>query len=192
MLDLFQTINSTLPLSNVGIVLVWAVIAGLVSMFVYRRWSNQQKLNALMEQIQQSQKELNQYEGNEFGEMLPLLKRNLSLSLKRVGLSLVPSLLAGLPLVLVMICLDADIKQSSAASPQLQHALAQPDGGSANESDLPAETDTLPTETDESHSLAPQDDYLGFGPTWMRSWIFVFMFISASSALAYRQFGGII
>ena len=168
--------------------MVWAVLAGLVSMFVYGRWSNQTKLNALMEKLKHAQKELQEFEGNEFGEMLPLIKRNLNLSFRRVGMSLVPSLLAGLPLILVMICLDVDIKHSAAAESQFRSLAAQVDvsGSVPNESVLPASLDNS------AEQLDPRDDYLGFGPTWMRSWIFVFMFVSAASALAYRQFGGII
>ena len=183
MLWLFQSINSFLPFSETGVVFFWAAISGLLSMVVYGRWSPQSKLNELIAELQESQMQLQQFEGNEFAEMWPLLKRNLGLSMKRVGLSLGPSLMAGLPLILFMICIDFDIKSSNAADAYFQTGTV---------SSLTSDQNITAIEPNEPNQTQIKDDYLGFGPSWMRSWIFVFMFISASSALAYRQIRGFI
>ena len=58
MYSLFHWSNSMLPLPLVGIVAVWAVIAGVASMVMYQRWSPQKKLADLIADLAQSQKAL--------------------------------------------------------------------------------------------------------------------------------------
>ena len=75
-------------------------------MLFYRWFSPQSKLESLMQRLQAAQQEMNDYDG-EFEGMLPLIKSTLSLAMQRVWLSFVPSLIAAVPLILVMVCIGS-------------------------------------------------------------------------------------
>ena len=131
--------------------------------------------------------------------MFPLLKRTLSLSLQRVGWSFGPSLVAALPLVLVLMFLDLDIQSGLAADNLSSYSHPTENVLDVNQVEsVAAETATggaalaHDLQTSQESELVGSPDCLGFGPSWMRSWIFVFMVISTASALTYRQAAAVI
>lgn len=191
MFQLFEFVNAWLPFSGVARIAVWAGVAGVISMLLYKRFSPQVRLEALMQELGKAQNELNEYDG-EFDGMLPLLKRTLSLSLKRVWLSFAPSIVAAVPLIVVMVCIgyshDHPSGQESPASVAQSVDVAGPDfAPDANNVGQPEK----PAIGDQAMAEIAEDD-AAFSPSWMRSWIFVFIVVSSCSALAVRQFGGII
>jgi len=72
---------------------LWGILAGWVSMLVYRFLSNQEKIVALRTRQQQQQKQIAEFDG-EFAELLPLIRRTLALG---------PALLASLPALFIVI-----------------------------------------------------------------------------------------
>jgi len=77
----------------------WAVVCGAGSMLIYWRFSAQERLESLSKQAAEAQAALSAHEGS-FEEAMPLLRSSLVFSLLRVKAALLPSLLAGLPMIL--------------------------------------------------------------------------------------------
>jgi hypothetical protein len=82
-------------------VVLYAAVCAWLGMRLYRRYSDQPRLLALRTQIVQSQRALALHEGA-FGELRVLIARNLSLSLRQLGLTLRPALIASLPLLIIL------------------------------------------------------------------------------------------
>jgi hypothetical protein len=92
--------------------LAWAILAGFLSMILYRRCSNQQRLAELEIESVSARKALSEYQG-EFSGALPLIQGSLSLSMQRVQASLLPSLVAGLPVCVVFFGVQPLFEQHS-------------------------------------------------------------------------------
>ncbi len=86
-------------------VLVWGLAAGVLSMLVYRRFSPQARLQELGVQAADARRALNAHTGD-FSEALVLMRASCTLSLQRLKVALLPSLLAGLPVILLLIGLQ--------------------------------------------------------------------------------------
>jgi hypothetical protein len=82
-------------------ILAYACACAWIGMRVYRRFSDQPRLLALRAEIAAVQSALARHDGR-FAELGVLIRRNLSLSLRQLGLTLIPALLASLPLLLVL------------------------------------------------------------------------------------------
>lgn len=89
-----------------GRLVIWAALAALASMELYRIVSPQKRLTRLKAAIQAAQRRLADYDGS-FDGAGPLIGRVLSLALRRVALVLPATLLAALPIVMLCIWLDA-------------------------------------------------------------------------------------
>ena len=135
-----------------------------------------------MEKLQVAQQAMNEYDG-EFDGLLPLLKTTIGLSMQRVWMSLVPSLIAAVPLVVIMICIGSQV---DGQSPQQSVQISDNAELSTNAADPNLQN---AVEIDEA-----RDGFVSNSksPTWMQSWIVVFVIVSSGSALAVRQWGGII
>lgn len=81
---------------------VWSLVSAWATMWVYRRFSNQDKLAELKPRIKDVQSRLARYDGD-FSGLTPLILENLSLSGRHVLLVLGPALLAGVPVLLVLV-----------------------------------------------------------------------------------------
>lgn len=86
-------------------VVVCAAIAGIVSMLVYRCTSPQQRLKQLESEAVAARRALDDLDGS-FADAWPLMRRSLGLALARLRLVLVPSILAGLPVLLPMALME--------------------------------------------------------------------------------------
>lgn len=80
----------------------WALLSSWLTMRVYRRVSNQEKMAALKPRIKAVQKKLANYDG-EFSGLFPLIRENFSLAGRQLGLALGPALLAGVPVLFVLV-----------------------------------------------------------------------------------------
>lgn len=80
----------------------WALVSAWLTMWIYRRFSNQEEMAALKPRIKAVQKKLSNYDG-EFSGLLPLIRDNFSLSGRQIMLALGPALLAGIPVLFVLV-----------------------------------------------------------------------------------------
>lgn len=81
-------------------VLVWGALAGVAGMVLYRWVSPQQRLAAVRAELTVAQRALMDYDGD-FAGLRPRLQRQFALALRQLVLTLGPSLLAGLPVILL-------------------------------------------------------------------------------------------
>jgi len=81
---------------------IWGVLAGWITMVVYRLLSNQEKIGALKASQKEQQKKIAEFDG-EFSELSPLIRHALALGFKQLGFSLGPALLATVPVVFIVI-----------------------------------------------------------------------------------------
>ncbi|RFF29182.1 hypothetical protein [Wenzhouxiangella sediminis] len=80
----------------------WAAVSGWATMWVYRATSNQEKLAALKPQVKAVQEKLKRYDG-EFSGLIPLIRENFRLSGRHIGLAIGPALIAGIPVLFVLV-----------------------------------------------------------------------------------------
>lgn len=81
-------------------VLAWGALAGVAGMALYRWVSPQQRLAAVRAELAVAQRALMDYDGDLSG-LWPRLRRQFALALRQLLLTLGPSLLAGLPVILM-------------------------------------------------------------------------------------------
>lgn len=100
--------DSTLALvaGEIARIVAWGFLGGAVSMWLYRLTSPQSRLNELGTQAAEARRALNAHEGS-FSDALVLMGTSCRLSLERLKVALVPSLLSGLPVVLLLIGLQS-------------------------------------------------------------------------------------
>ncbi len=80
----------------------WATCCGVASMYLYAIFSPQRRLAELRSETMELQKKLAAYQGD-FAGAARLMRQNLSVSFRRLGFAFVPSLIAGLPVIVVLI-----------------------------------------------------------------------------------------
>lgn len=81
---------------------LWGVLAGWLTMLVYRRLSNQDKIQRLKKDQKEQQKTIANFDG-EFSELMPEIRFALGLGLRQLGLSLGPALLATIPVLFLIV-----------------------------------------------------------------------------------------
>lgn len=82
-------------------IILWGSLFALMSMWLYRLLSRQQRLVELKQEIQAIQARMKTFDGP-FNELTPLIRKNLLLSLRRLLMTLMPALIAGLPVILLL------------------------------------------------------------------------------------------
>lgn len=90
------------PLLRLGL---WAAVAALASIELYRLLSPQRRINAAMRRLQQAQRALAGFDG-EFNEALPLMGRMLRASGLRLALVFPAAIAASLPILALLVWLD--------------------------------------------------------------------------------------
>lgn len=86
-------------------IVVWGIVCALASMELYRWLSPQTRIADMKHSLARSQRELNAFDG-EFSEAWPLIRRMLSLALRRIGLVLPATIAASLPVLFLVVWLD--------------------------------------------------------------------------------------
>jgi len=81
---------------------IWGIFAGWLTMVVYRRFSDQEKIGELKAQQKSQQKGIAEFDG-EFAELMPLIRHTLALGFRQLGLALGPALLATAPVLFIVI-----------------------------------------------------------------------------------------
>jgi len=101
---LFDGIDGVLALLMPALLrlVTWGIFAGWLSMIVYRRFSDQEKIGTLKDLQKGQQKNIAQFDG-EFSELLPLIRHALALGFRQLGLALGPALLATVPVLFIVI-----------------------------------------------------------------------------------------
>lgn len=99
--DLLDGALATLRVPSLLRVMLYAIGSAWVSMAIYRRCSRQDELATLAAQSRALREELAGYDG-EFSGLMQRVRRLLRLSARHLGLSFVPALLGGLPLLLLL------------------------------------------------------------------------------------------
>lgn len=220
--------------------LMWGILAGWVSMLLYRYLSNQEKIAVLKARQQRQQKQIAGFDG-EFAELLPLIRGTLALGFRQLGLALGPALLASLPALCIIIwvagafgyraplageeiALRAEPAAGGLQWSAPEQARAAGDGWIVN---WPAEGQSLVLhdgsqallalplghavpvihkerwwnllmanplgylpqdgQADVIHIELPEQAVLGFGPGWMRGWMFVFFAAFLLSSLVFKR-----
>ena len=82
-------------------ILAWSVISGAAGMWLYRRYSPQSRIAEVRTQIAVAQNDLAKYDG-EFNGLLPLIGRQFRLVFTQMRLTLGATLIAGLPILLML------------------------------------------------------------------------------------------
>lgn len=82
--------------------LLWGVAAGWLTMLVYRRLSNQERIGLLKAEQKAQQKRIAEFDG-EFGELMPLVRATLGTGFRQLGLALGPALLATVPVLFLVV-----------------------------------------------------------------------------------------
>lgn len=79
----------------------WALVSALLTSIVFKKLSNPEKITSLKVQLKAKQKELNDHDG-EFSELKGLAVDTMKLSMKRMGLTFLPAMLASVPIIFVL------------------------------------------------------------------------------------------
>lgn len=82
-------------------VLAWGAVGGAIGMWLYRRYSPQQRIADVRAELRIVQKELADYDG-EFGGLRSLVGRQFGLVFTQLRLTFGAALLAGLPVLLIL------------------------------------------------------------------------------------------
>lgn len=82
--------------------IAWGVLAGWLTMLLYRRLSNQEKIGRLKAEQKAQQKLIAEFDG-EFSDLVPLIRKTLGTGFRQLGLALGPALLATLPVLVVVV-----------------------------------------------------------------------------------------
>jgi len=101
LLDAFDSVLSAVGLPALVRMIIYAMASAWLGMILYRRFSDQTALTELRQKVQASQRALALHAGD-FAELRGLIRNNFLLSLRQLGLSLRPALLASLPLLFFM------------------------------------------------------------------------------------------
>jgi hypothetical protein len=125
---LFAALDPSLRslVSPIGALVVWGLLAALVSMGLYRLLSRQRAIEESKAAARAAKHDLRNYDGD-FEGLTSLLGQTIAASLRQLRLTLVPALLASLPLISLLVWLDSTYGYRFTA-PGTEVALrAQPD-----------------------------------------------------------------
>jgi hypothetical protein len=81
---------------------IWGIVAGWLTMVVYRFFSDQEKIGTLKTLQKDQQKAIAEFDG-EFAQLIPLIRQTLALGFKQLGFTLGPALLATVPVLFIVI-----------------------------------------------------------------------------------------
>lgn len=101
---LFDAVDSMLEYAHLPAVLrvaLYACACAWIGMYLYRRYSDQPRLTLLRDDVARTQRALALHDGD-FSELRVLIRHNLRLSVRQLGLTLRPALIASLPLLFVL------------------------------------------------------------------------------------------
>jgi len=220
----------------------WGVLAGYLTMVVYRRLSNQEKIQQLKLQQKDQQKIISGFDG-EFDELFPVIRHTLGLGMRQLGLSLGPALLATIPILFIVIWVAGEfgyqqpsvgeqVRVDFSTAPVARDPFVWNPPGEAEHTDtgwllnwpspekpvslledgeplfkLPSERNIpvihkhqwwnwlmanpigyLPddAQVDSIDIALPEQQFLAFGPSWLRGWMFSFFVTFLLSSIGFK------
>jgi hypothetical protein len=83
---------------------IWGLVAAVLSMGLYWLFSSQAKLTDIKIRAMKARQDLNAFDG-EFTEAWPLMRSMLGLSLRQLGMTTMPALLASIPVLALIVWL---------------------------------------------------------------------------------------
>ncbi|MEM7024147.1 MAG: hypothetical protein AAF637_16385 [Pseudomonadota bacterium] len=101
---LFASLDGLLSgwLPGTARLIFWGVVAGVVSMALYRLTSNQARLAAIKGETLALRRQMAAFDGP-FLELWQLVRRNLMLALRQLWVTLVPAVLASVPVIFLLV-----------------------------------------------------------------------------------------
>src|SRR5690554_6043757 len=94
---------------------IWGVVAGWLSMLLYRAFSDQRKIRELKAQNKDQQKLIAEFDG-EFTQLMPLIRHSLALGFRQLGLALGPALLATVPVLFIIVWVSGEFGYTTPAA----------------------------------------------------------------------------
>jgi hypothetical protein len=221
---------------------LWGVLAGLLTMLVYRRLSNQDRIQGLKAEQKSAQREIADFDG-EIGELFPLIRHALGLGMRQLGLALGPALLATIPVLFLLVWVAGNFGYRLPAAGSVIHVTAPEPPGSGPalswhpaerakatvtgwDIDWPGPGQTLELRQSElvllqlpitepvpvihkrrwwnlfmanpigylpdeagigmAQMTLPQQQFMNFGPGWIRGWMFTFFGVFLLSSIAFK------
>ena len=124
---LFAAIDGVLGMALPPVLrlVLWGILAGWMTMMVYRLLSNQEKIGELKAQQKVQQKLIADFDG-EFEELMPLIRHTLALGFKQLGLALGPALLSTLPVLFLIVWVAGAFGNEAPAAGSMVHLTAEP------------------------------------------------------------------
>jgi len=101
--SLLDRLMSFLP--DIAKLIIWGLLAGYGSMWLFKRFSNQDKITSLKNQVKANQKKMASFEG-EMNELMPLVGKTLKLAFQQLGAALGPALLVSIPVIFLLVWLS--------------------------------------------------------------------------------------
>ena len=105
--------------------IAWGWLSGYAGMWIYRRFSPQQRIAEVRTSLAEVQKQLASYDG-EFSGLLPLIRRQFSLAMRQLRLTAGAALLAALPILLMLPWLSNSFSERFPAAGESIAACAEP------------------------------------------------------------------
>ena len=83
-------------------IVLWALLASVGSMAIYKWTSNQVRIVELKSEVLDARNKLNEFDGD-LADLWPLLWKNISSAGRQLGLTFVPAMIASLPVLLILV-----------------------------------------------------------------------------------------
>jgi len=103
----------------------WGILAGWLTMVVYRRFSNQEKIGELKVQQKVQQKKIAEFDG-EFEQLMPLIRHTLALGFRQLGHALGPALLSTVPVLFLIVWVAGAFGNEAPAAGSMVHLTVEP------------------------------------------------------------------
>jgi len=150
-----RALRSVLPAAPA--IAIWALISAWLTMWVYGRTSNQVGLASIKREVRSLRRNIRDYNG-QFSGLVPLLAHNLRLSLKQLALAIGPAILAGLPVLIVLVWIAG------------AYGARLPMAGTETRVEISAESGVDTTEWHWHGTLAERETIDGETTTWKLAW----------------------
>ncbi len=124
---LFAAIDGVLAMALPPLLrlMCWGILAGWLTMVVYRRLSNQEKIGELKAHQKAQQKKIAEFDG-EFEQLMPLIRHTLALGFRQLGLALGPALLSTVPVLFLIVWVAGAFGNEAPAADSMVHLTAEP------------------------------------------------------------------
>jgi hypothetical protein len=129
---IFSAIDGVLAMAMPALLrlVLWGVLAGWLSMVLYRVLSDQNKIGELKTQQKEQQKLITEFDG-EFAQLMPLIRSALALGFRQLGLALGPALLATVPVLFIIIWVSGEYGYTTPAAGEEVFMSAEPAAGNS-------------------------------------------------------------